>query len=274
MLSDSPHCPESRNCAISARMDHGQSMVKRKAPQLRAEARRRNLEQLAHLGSEIRASRCRRRWTQARLAAEAGIARPTVSSIERGFGGGHTLDAWQRISLALGTPLVVRLERDRLEPPADAGHLAIQQLVLRMLRASGSRPSVELPTRPAEPRRSADVACFDGRQRAVLLVECWNTFGDVGSAMRSTARKVVEADAMAAARWGERSRGVRAVWVVRASRRNRALVASYPDIFAARFPGSSLVWAETLRNGREPPDQTGLVWCDVAATRIFAWRRR
>ncbi len=64
------------------------------------------------------------------------------------------------------------------------------------------------------------------------------------------------------------------VWVVRAAARNRALVARYPEVFAARFPGSSARWVAALTHGTEPPPEPGLVWCDVGATRLFAWRRR
>ncbi len=64
------------------------------------------------------------------------------------------------------------------------------------------------------------------------------------------------------------------VWLVRATARNRALVARYPEVFAARFPGSSAGWVRALVAGAPTPTGTGLVWCDVASTRVFAWRRR
>ena len=44
-----------------------------------------------------------------------------------------------------------------------------------------------------------------------------------------------------------------------------------PEVFASRFPGSSRV--EALTRGDPPPAEPGLVWCDVSATRLFAWRR-
>ncbi|HET7676557.1 MAG TPA: hypothetical protein VFK38_01740 [Candidatus Limnocylindrales bacterium] len=104
-------------------------------------------------------------------------------------------------------------------------------------------------------------------------MECWNSLGDIGAAARATSRKAAEAADMAVAVGGERPYRVATCWVLRASARNRALVARYPEVFAARFPGSSVRWVRALSAGQEPPVEPGLVWCDAAATRLFAWRR-
>src|SRR5438552_530126 len=70
-------------------------------------------------------------------------------------GGNFSLDSWQLICLAVGRRLEFRLPADTLQEPADAGHLAIQELVLRLGRTTGFRRTFELPTRPADPMRSA-----------------------------------------------------------------------------------------------------------------------
>jgi hypothetical protein len=44
-------------------------------------------------------------------------------------------------------------------------------------------------------------------------------------------------------------------------------------VFDAKFPGSSLAWVRALTGCADPPAEPGLVWCDVGATRLFAWRR-
>jgi hypothetical protein len=44
-------------------------------------------------------------------------------------------------------------------------------------------------------------------------------------------------------------------------------------VFASRFPGSSRRWVDALTTGTPPPRETGLVWCDVGATRLSEWRR-
>ena len=64
------------------------------------------------------------------------------------------------------------------------------------------------------------------------------------------------------------------MWIVRSTRANRALIARYPEVFTARFPGSSAGWVRALTTGVDPLAEPGLVWCDVDANRLLAWRRR
>ena len=226
----------------------------------------------AQVASDVRTSRRRRGWTQAGLARRAGVSRHVIGRIERDET--HLdVDVLLRIAIALGRRLEIRFGRDAQEEPADAGHLAIQELVLRLGRAVGYPSTFELPTRPAEPWRSVDVVLASPARRVMILNECWNTIGDVGAAARSSTRKAAELEELAVGKWGSDVR-VGVVWVVRATTRNRALIARYPEVFASRFPGSSRGWVEALTNGAEPPAEPGLVWCDVAATRIFEWRRR
>ena len=256
-------------------------MTKLKHPHLVSEATRLNREQVARLGGDLRAARLRRRLTQAQLGARVGLGRATVGAIERGRGGGHTLDSWQRLALAVDRPMRIELRRDSREEPADAGHLAIQELVLRFGRNAGFAGSFELPTRPSDPSRSTDVGLRDDRARLLILVECWNTFSDIGAAVRSTNRKLAEVSDLAVALGGDRPHQVAGCWVVRDVPRNRNLVARYPELFVSRFPGSSALWVRALTepagNGPsrrpEPPPDLGMVWCDVAATRLFPWRR-
>ena len=245
----------------------------RRRTRLAVEAERRNLEQLSRLGADVRSARRARSLTQTSLGVRVGVGRMTVSRLERGRGGGVSLDAWQRIALAVGRPLTIGLQRAIDGDTRDAGHLAIQELVLRLGRAAGYRGMVELATTPVEPWRSIDVVLVDDSRRRLLVVECWNTIGDVGAAARSSTRKAVEAGAIAATRWGEGDHQVGLVWVIRATARNRAIVARYPQVFVARFPASSYRWARALTTGQPAPQEAGLVWSTVDGGRIFPWRR-
>jgi transcriptional regulator with XRE-family HTH domain len=224
------------------------------------------------IGLELARARRRRRWTQEAAATRTGLTRQIVSRIERGsidIG----LEAIARLAAALDRPLTISLRRDPQAATADAGHLAMQELILRVGRRGGWEGSFELSSRPAEPWRSIDVGFSSSRQRRLIVAECWNTVGDVGAAARSSNRKQAEAEARAVAMWGPEGQAS-LVWVVRATAANRSLVARYPEVFSRRFPGSSRRWVEALTTGTRPPDEPGLVWCDVAATRLFAWRRR
>jgi len=249
-------------------------MARPRRRELDAEAARRCREQCARLGGQVRESRRRRRLTQRGLAERVGVVQSTISALERGHGGSAPLELWQRVFLALNRSLVIDAPRDPLGEPADAGHLRVQELILRLARGAGYAATFELPSRPADPTRSSDVGLRDDRRRLVVLVECWNTIGDVGAAARSSARKVAEAEAAAVAFGGDRSHRVATCWVVRATRANRDLVQRYPEVFRSRFPGSSLAWVRALVAGGDPPVQPGLVWADVAATNLTPWRVR
>src|SRR4051794_15634994 len=114
---------------------------------LALDAVRANREQLVRLGHDVRAARGRRRWTQARLGASVGLNQSAISRAERGLGGGLTIDACQRIAIALRIVLRIHLQRDPRQDTEDAGHLAIQELVLRLARAAGFAGLFELPTK-------------------------------------------------------------------------------------------------------------------------------
>ena len=109
------------------------------------------------------------------------------------------------------------------------------------------------------------------RQRVMILVEIWNMLNDVGAARRDTNRKVAEATDLAVSRGGPEFR-VACCWVVRATAANRTLVSRFQSVFETAFPGSSRGWVAALRDGAAPPELHGLVWADVAGSRIFEWR--
>jgi transcriptional regulator with XRE-family HTH domain len=233
------------------------------------EAARRWQERRATIGRTVRSMRMLRGWTQADLGERSGMGRMMVSRIEGGMSA-IDADVLERLGVAFGVPVLLGFGRDPMEDVADAGHLAIQELALRLARAAGFTAQFELATRPQTPRHSIDVAVADDRRRIAIVIECWNTFGDIGAAARSTARKVAELEALVA-RWGE-DIAVSSVWIVRDTARNRELIARYPEVFRSRFPGSSVAWVAALTAGGPIPTDAGLVWCDLRATRIFARR--
>ncbi|MEX1173828.1 MAG: helix-turn-helix transcriptional regulator [Chloroflexota bacterium] len=244
---------------------------RRRTTEHHRETRRRATTVAIVLGTEVRRARRRRRLTQGRLGALIGVSQAEVSRIERGLGVRAPLETWIALGVALERPVAIQLTRplgDQRDAPADGGHLEIQEAVLRLARATDRPGTFETPTRPADPRRSTDVGIRDARHRARILVECWNSFGDLGEATRATHRKLAEA----AATWPEDR--ITSVWVVRASATNRRIVARFAHVVDAAFPGSSRQWVRALTVGDiPPPREPGLVWFDPATGRLTEHRR-
>jgi hypothetical protein len=119
-----------------------------------------------------------------------------------------------------------------------------------------------------------DVGLRDDDHRVLDVVEIWNRLDDLGAAVRTFQRKLLEAGEHAIGIGGERPYRVTGCWVMRATAANRALVTRYPSSFATAFTGSSRGWVDALVHGTDPPDQPGMVWIDLAGTRIWEVRLR
>lgn len=230
----------------------------------------------ATLGGDLKRTRVRRRLTQRALGDRVGLSQGRISDLERGDGASAPLDTWLVLGLALDRPLAVSFSRDiEMDEPRDAGHLRAQELVLGLARRLGRRADLELATRPADPSRAIDVVIRDDPARCLVLVEIWNRLDDLGAAVRSTSRKRVEAQGLAILAAGDGTPyRVASCWLLVETAANRRLVARYPEIFAARFGGSSVGWVRCLVEGAAPPMAPGLAWIDTRAGRILPMRRR
>ena len=122
---------------------------------------------VATLGAAVRAARKARRWTLEALGRRVGVSRARLSQIERGDGAGTPLQTWIALGIALGRPLAAGFSKPLGEArlPVDAGHLEMQEHLLRLARATGRPGNFELPTRPTDPARSTDVGLRDDRNR-------------------------------------------------------------------------------------------------------------
>jgi transcriptional regulator with XRE-family HTH domain len=227
------------------------------------------------LGKAVRLARRRRKWTLADLAAKVALTPARLSQLERGEGTGAGLETWYSIGEALALPFKADFARDAAAEPLDAGHLQIQELMLQLAKQTQRARVFELRTRPDNPTLSIDVCVRDDVQRILFVEECWNSFGNINASVRSTQRKIAEAHELAVAYGGDRGPyAVAACWIVRDTRRNREILARYPEVFASAFPGSSRDWVKALSlPSVRPPKEMALVWCDLRATRLFARRR-
>lgn len=224
------------------------------------------------LGRVVRSARKRRGLTQARLGQLIGLSQSQVSAVERGLAAHLPLRSWFALGLALGEPFAASFSRPRDEP-ADTGHLELQEMVLRQGERLGWPGGFEVPTRPSDPAYSVDVLVRDDRTRRLLILECWNRFGDIGAAARSSARKIAEAGRLAAALGGDGGPyAVHACWLIRPTAANRELVRRYPHVFRAQCPASSSGWADALTSGGSPPSLMGLIWADPSTGRFVPAR--
>jgi hypothetical protein len=209
------------------------------------------------------------------VGARIGVTYARYGDLERGHGAGSPLGLWIAAAIALGRPLAITASRPLDPAPREAGHLAAQELILSLANSHGIRGTFELPTRAANPTTWIDVGLRDDRRQILEVIEIGNRVDDLGAARRSFKRHLAEAEALAVVAGGEGAPyRVTGCWVLVATAANRALVGRYPAIFASEFPGSSRAWAETLTTGAEPPRQPGIVWVDVAGTRIYEVRLR
>ena len=225
-------------------------------------------------GAKVAAARHRRRSTQQELADKVGISRSRLAGVEAGHGATLPLAIWFALAQALGLDLRFEWARDPQAETSDVGHLDIQELVLRVSAPAGWERAAEARSGSWGSDRSIDVRLIDRGGRRLAVNECWNTFGDLGASFRSSDRKVDDAMQLAVAIAGDGEPfKVGLCWVVRDTKANRALVDKYQHIFASRYPGSTAGWVRALTSGGPMPQQPGLIWCDLRATRLFARRR-
>lgn len=245
-------------------------VARNRRPEAAIEGRREARALAATLGGAVRQARRTAHLRLEDLGDRVGLSPTRIAEIERGEGVGSGLQTRVALGIAIGRPLAVSFSRplgESPQGPRDAGHLEIQEYLLALAARVGRLGTFELPTRPLDPSRSTDVGLRDPIRRVRTLAECWNTFGDLGAAARATTRKVVEAQSA----WPDDR--IATVWVVRATAANRALLARFPHILDAAFPGSSRAWVAALTTAAEPPTAPGIVWFDAARDRLLERRR-
>jgi transcriptional regulator with XRE-family HTH domain len=219
----------------------------------------------ANLGRELRTTRRRRRLLQRQLADRVGLSQAEISSLEAGAGSRTSVETWVAIGMALDRPIAIGFSRDVVHPDLrDAGHLAAQELVLRIATGGGWSTQIEAPSDRDQPRHATDVLLCSAAGTTVL-VEIWNRLDDLGAAIRSTDRKL--ADARAA------SGSARSVWILVDTAASGEIVHRYPTLLRSRFPGSSAAWIRAIERGEQPPSPPGLIWADLRAERLRPLRK-
>jgi transcriptional regulator with XRE-family HTH domain len=213
--------------------------------------------------------------TQHEVSERSGVSQGWISELELGKADAGWFENWAAVAAATGKRFTAYLEdAPGADRPRDHEHLKRQSLVLAIAASGGWEGSPEVAVDRTMVRSpSVDVLLSRPRRREVTVVEIWDYFDDVGAAMRSIDAKIAAvARGLATTRVAERWH-VGGLWVVRGTRRNRALVAEFGAVFAAKFPGSSRAWLDALQDRDRPmPARTGFLWTDVVGTRLLEAR--
>jgi hypothetical protein len=124
-----------------------------------------------------------------------------------------------------------------------------------------------MPVTCAGTGRVIDVLLTRANRQEAAVVEVWDLMLDVGAAFRSFDDKLAAVHARLSA-WT-----VSGAWILRGTKRNRALVAELAPLFAARFrgDGKALLAAFDLPTSALPPSPA-LLWTDATAATLSPWR--
>ena len=133
------------------------------------------------LGLSVARARRRRGLTQAAVSSQTGISRSSLSRLELGLGTGASIGTWLALAQALRLTARFEILRDQREDLVDAGHLEIQELLLRLGRTTGYSRSFELSIPVERPSGWVDVFLRNDTRRRLLVLEAWNVFGNFGA---------------------------------------------------------------------------------------------
>ena len=192
---------------------------------------------LGDIGRTIRSVRASIGWSQRHLAARSGVAQPTISQIERGLLPSLTLEAMDRLCVALGVRYSVSWDLPRVVlRPTDHVHARCSAYVARRLEANGWLVEREVDIEGGRARGSIDVFAFNPRSRALLVLEIKTEIVDVGAIERQLNWYLGEAGRAATER-GWRSSRPSSGLILLMSRANDDILVSLADVFRAGFPG-------------------------------------
>ena len=144
------------------------------------------------IGRILRALRRRRRWTQARLAARAGLSQQSISLIERGHGSALAARTLRRVFAALDARWepVVSWRGGALDRLLDEDHSRLVAAAATSLTGWGWEVAVEVTYASFGERGSIDILAARTSVGAVVSVEVKSELASI----EATLRKIDEKD--------------------------------------------------------------------------------
>jgi transcriptional regulator with XRE-family HTH domain len=205
------------------------------------------------LGRSMRAIRIRKRLTQEQLARRIGVSRGVVARLEQGHGSRVSVAMLDRVALALGARLVVRLswQGEGLDRLLDGRHAATVEEVVRILRSAGWELATEVSFNEFGERGSIDILAAHLPTRRLLVIEVKTAIADAQDLLSTLDRKVRLAPRIARGR-GWPASTVSKLLVVVESRTNRQRIDALATTFEVAFP--SRTWA--VRRWIDSPNTT------------------
>lgn len=194
-------------------------------------------------------------WRQEDLGRRCGMSQTAVSRVERGVVAGVPIGLVERLVVALGGELDMRVrwrgeELDRL---LDATHAAIGETLVEILTGLGWECAVEATFAIRGELGSVDVLGWHPPTGRLLVVESKSVVPDLQKMLGSLDRKVRLAREIAAQR-GWRSTGVARAIVLAGTTRNRARAERFGTTLRAVLPDDGRTLRRWLARpeGRDP----------------------
>jgi len=208
----------------------------------------------ARLGSAFRLIRHRRGWTLEELGARAGVSKSSLSRLERGHVGSHSVDTIRSVAAVLDVrvDLVARWRSGDLDRLLNRRHSTLHELVARWfaddLPAWVLAPEVSFSIYGE--RGVIDILAWHPGRRALLVIELKTDIADVNELAGTVDRKRRLAAAIARERgWDPLT--VSAWIIVAPSRTNRRRIAAHRAMLRAGFPMDGRAIRAWLRDPSE-----------------------
>jgi transcriptional regulator with XRE-family HTH domain len=230
-------------------------------------------------GRSVRALRQRLGWRQVDLAQKCGLSQGVVSRLERGELARLSTVAVERLAIALGAELDMRLRwrGEDLDRLLDAPHAAVVDRVVEILEPLGWQCAVEVTFAVAGERGSVDVLAWHQASRSVLVVEAKSVVPDLQAMLGSLDRKSRRAPRLAADRGWRSAVVVARVVALPDTTTNRRRARLYGATLKAAFPWGGREfrrWLAEPNSGAAGPAGLSALWFLSDMTVLTATRRR
>lgn len=205
-------------------------------------------------GASLRSVRIRRRWRQEDVAEAAGVARSTVSRLERGHLDRLSLAAVRATAKALDVrvELVPRWRGGDLDRLVGAGHSAMHEHMARRLAASpGWVAAPEVSFSLYGERGAVDILAWHEERRVLLVVELKTELVDVQALIGQVDRYRRLAPRIGSER-GWHGAHVSCWVVVADGRMNRRRLAQHAMVLRTAFPTDGRSMPGWLRRPDRP----------------------